>query len=211
MLYQLSIRGSDAYYSLSYPTVILTFLLYTLFPQMRQWRPGQSGTSLSSGMEKMPFQNMPVQRLKVAFLLLDLPWFGLITHSREIQTTDKSHKKKPDVLFPKDDLEMRKVLWFKYVTWNGRGLGEKEEELDKTLNESNIKISAITESKKKLQGTEKTENYMVIYIGANRYTRGQLGVMIWTNTSISNKIEYYKFWNDRIIETRLKIKEVLPR
>ena len=58
----------------------------------------------------MPFQNMPVQRLKVAFLLLDLPWFGLITHSREIQTTDKSHKKKPDVLFPKDDLEMRKVL-----------------------------------------------------------------------------------------------------
>ena len=62
-----------------------------------------------------------------------------------------------------------------------------------------------------MQGTEKTENYMVIYIGANRYTRGQLGVMIWTNTSISNKIEYYKFWNDRIIETRLKIKEVLPR
>jgi len=61
-------------------------------------------------MEKMPSQNMPVQRLKVAFLLLDLPCFGLMTHSREIQTTGKSHKKKPDALFPIYDLEMRKVL-----------------------------------------------------------------------------------------------------
>jgi hypothetical protein len=66
------------------------------------------------------------------------------------------------------------------------------------------------ESKKKLQGTEETENYMVIYSGVNRYTRGQLGVMIWTRKSISNKIEYYKFWNDRIIETRLKIKQIFP-
>jgi hypothetical protein len=63
-----------------------------------------------SGMEKMPSQNMPVQRLKVAFLLLDLPWFGFITHSGEIQTTGKSNKKKPGGLFTKDDLEVRKVL-----------------------------------------------------------------------------------------------------
>jgi hypothetical protein len=66
------------------------------------------------------------------------------------------------------------------------------------------------ESKKKLQGTGETENYMVIYSGVNRYTRDQLGVMIWTSKSIPNKIEYYKFWNDRIIETRLKIKQVFP-
>jgi hypothetical protein len=35
--------------------------------------------------------------------------------------------------------------------------------------------------KKKLQGTEETEICMVIYSAVNRYTRGQLGVMIWTN------------------------------
>lgn len=58
----------------------------------------------------MRSQNMPVESLKVAFLLLDLPCFGLITHSRELQTTGKSHKKRPVGLFPKDDLEMRKVL-----------------------------------------------------------------------------------------------------
>jgi hypothetical protein len=57
-----------------------------------------------------PSQNMPVQRLKVAFLLLHLPCFGLVTHSGEIQTTGKSHKKKTDGLFTNDDLEMRKVV-----------------------------------------------------------------------------------------------------
>jgi len=46
---------------------------------------------------------------------------------------------------------------------------------------------------------------MVIYSGVDRHTRGQSGVMIWIRKSISNKIDYYKFWNDRVIETRLKI------
>jgi hypothetical protein len=32
---------------------------------------------------------------------------------------------------------------FNYATWNIRGLGEKEEELDKILNGNNIKISVI--------------------------------------------------------------------
>jgi len=40
---------------------------------------------------------MPVQRLKVAVLLLDLPCSGPITHSGEILTTGKSHGKKPDI------------------------------------------------------------------------------------------------------------------
>jgi len=39
-----------------------------------------------------------------------------------------------------------------------------------TLNQNNIKISVITESKKKLKGTKQTENYTVIYSGFNRYT-----------------------------------------
>ena len=75
---------------------------------------------------------------KVAVLPLELPWSGLITHSGEILNTGKFNKKKPDGLFPKNDTE--KVLGFKYTTWNVRGLGEKEEELEKTLNENNTKF-----------------------------------------------------------------------
>jgi hypothetical protein len=59
-------------------------------------------------MEKMPSQNMPVQRLKIGVLPFDLPCSGLITHSGDISMTGKSHKKKSDVS-PKDNMEMKKV------------------------------------------------------------------------------------------------------
>ena len=78
----------------------------------------------------------------------------------------------------------KKVSRLKYATWNIRGLGEKEEELDKILNENNIKISVITESKKKLQGTKETKHYTVIYSGVDRHVRGQSGVMIWLHVNI---------------------------
>jgi exonuclease III len=89
---------------------------------------------------------------------------------------------------------MKKVLRLKSATWNVRGLGEKEEKLDKTSNKNSIRISVITEIKKKLQSTKETENCVVIYGEVNRYTIGKSGVMIWVHKSVSNKIEYYKFW-----------------
>ena len=46
----------------------------------------------------MPSPNMPVQRLKVAILPLDLPCYGPVINSGEIFTTGKSHGKKPDRL-----------------------------------------------------------------------------------------------------------------
>ena len=36
----------------------------------------------------------------------------------------------------------------KYATWNVRGIAYKEEELDSILNEKQIKIAAVTESKR---------------------------------------------------------------
>ena len=46
--------------------------------------------------------------------------------------------------------------------------------------------------------------WMGIYSGVDRHTRGQSGVMIWIHKSISNKINHYKFCNNKGIETRLK-------
>jgi len=151
----------------------------------------------------MPSLHMVVQTLKVAILPLDLPCSGPVTNSGEILTPGKSHRKKSDRFSLNDDTDVKKVLRFKYATWNIRGLGQKEE-LDKILNENNIKISVITESKKKLQGTKETEYYTAIYSGVDRHISGQSGVMIWIHKSISNKIDHHKFWNDRVTETRLK-------
>jgi len=47
------------------------------------------------------------------------------------------------------------------------------------LNEKQIKIAAITASKKKFKGAMKTHKYIVIYRGVNRGTRAQVGVMCW--------------------------------
>jgi len=47
-------------------------------------------------MEEMPSLNMPVQRLKVVILPLDLPCSGPVTYAGEILTTSKSHGKKPE-------------------------------------------------------------------------------------------------------------------
>jgi len=80
-------------------------------------------------------------------------------------------------------------LKFKYATWKIRGLGEKAEKLDKILNE-NIKMSVITESKKKLLGTKETEHNTVIYSGVNRHTGGQSGVIIWIHKAISYRIDH---------------------
>jgi hypothetical protein len=92
--------------------------------------------------EEMPSLNMLVHRLKVAILPLDLPCSGLVTHSGEILTTGKSHGKKPDRFSLNDDTNVKKVSRFKYATWNVRGLGEKEEELDTILNKNNINTSS---------------------------------------------------------------------
>jgi len=64
---------------------------------------------------------------------------------------------------------MEKVLRFKCATWNIRGLGEKKEELDRILNENSIKVSVITESKKKLRGTKGTEHYTVMDVMYHKF------------------------------------------
>jgi len=54
--------------------------------------------------------NMPVQRLKVAILPMDLPSSGLIIHSGKILTIAKTLKWMMGRLFPKDNSEMKEVL-----------------------------------------------------------------------------------------------------
>ena len=59
----------------------------------------------------MPSLNMPVHRLKVATLSLDLPCSGTVTNSREIVTTGKSHGKKPGRLEDNIKIVTEEVEW----------------------------------------------------------------------------------------------------
>jgi len=73
-----------------------------------------SGITVLPGMEEMPSLKMPVQRLKVAILPVDLPCSGPVTHSGEILTTGKSHGKKPDRFPLNDNMDVEKVSRFEY-------------------------------------------------------------------------------------------------
>jgi hypothetical protein len=66
-----------------------------------------------------------------------------------------------------------------------------------------IKIAAIAESKRKLKGTMKTNNYIIIHSVLNRSTRPQAGVMIWIHKSIKNTIINYTYESKIIIEVKL--------
>jgi hypothetical protein len=61
-------------------------------------------------MEEMPSLNMPVQKLNVGILPLDLPRSGPVTHSGEILTTGKSHGKKPNRFSLNDDTDVKKTV-----------------------------------------------------------------------------------------------------
>jgi len=75
----------------------------------------------------MPSLNKPVQRLKVATLPLDLPCSGPITHSEEISTTGKSHRKKIVI----DNKIIEQVNSFNYL---GNMISyEKELDIDNKL------------------------------------------------------------------------------
>jgi len=63
----------------------------------------------SPGMEEMPSLNMPVQRLNVAILPLDLPCSEPVTHSGESLTTGKSHGKKQDRFSLSNDFPYKMV------------------------------------------------------------------------------------------------------
>jgi len=73
--------------------------------------------------------------------------------------------------------------------------------MDGVFKEKQIKIAAITESKKKLTGTINTNNY-IIY-GVHQSTQAQAGVMIWIHKSITNTIINSIYWSKTITEVKL--------
>jgi hypothetical protein len=78
-------------------------------------------------------------------------------------------------------------------------------ELDTELKQRGINIAVINETKKKLEGTKETENYIMIYSGAPLNRRASCGVAILVNKKWRNRITSYEYISERIVITKLKI------
>jgi hypothetical protein len=61
-------------------------------------------------MDKMSSLNVPVQRLKVEFLPLDVPCSGPVIHSGEILNTGKAHGKKSVRFSLNEDTDVQMAL-----------------------------------------------------------------------------------------------------
>lgn len=95
----------------------------------------------------------------------------------------------------------------KLGVWNVRGYASKEPELDQLLNERQIKIAVLAETKKKGSGTDMTKNYITIYSGVPKTDRAAAGVMILVHKNFGDRINGYNIWHERIISVRIKLKK----
>lgn len=101
---------------------------------------------------------------------------------------------------------MKKKGILQFATWNVQGLSYKDDQLDDILAKKGIKIAAISETKRKQNGSKETNNYIQLYSGVNRQERARAGVILMIHKSLRSSIDYYKFWNERLIEVRIKLR-----
>ena len=83
----------------------------------------------------------------------------------------------------------------KIATWDVRGLGNKEVELNKTLKQSKIDISVITHANKKLKGTVEFEECIMIYSIVLQNGRAYWRVTILVNNKRKSRIISYNYVN----------------
>jgi exonuclease III len=93
----------------------------------------------------------------------------------------------------------------KIGTWNVRGICNKVEEIKNETKGSELDIITLTETKKKLKGTQELAHFTLIYSGVPQRVRAQSGIAILISHKWKNKIHSYKFINDRIITVKLKV------
>lgn len=92
-----------------------------------------------------------------------------------------------------------KANW-KIATWNVRGLGGKEQELIENLENTNIEIVAITETKKKGKGNQILQNGdLLVYSGVEEKERAKAGVACLIKQSKIPEIRKWKSINERIL------------
>ena len=116
----------------------------------------------------------------------------------KVDHTDDDTRMNKDIAWKKENI-------LKFATWNVQGISHKEDQLDDILAKKGISIAVISETKKKLKGSKETQNYLQFYSGVDSKTRAKAGIMIMLQKRFKFAIDNYIYWNERIIQLRLKL------
>lgn len=90
-------------------------------------------------------------------------------------------------------------------TWNVRGLTHKLPELERELTQMNIDIAALTETKKKLKGSQELDKYIMIYNGVEQNNRAAARVALLICKNLKHRIHNYAFIDERVILARIRV------
>jgi len=73
------------------------------------------------------------------------------------------------------------------------------------LKKANVDIAVIPETKKKLQGSQELEDYILLYSGVPTNQRAFAGIAIMIKAKFRNTIHSYMFVNERTLQLRYKL------
>lgn len=91
-------------------------------------------------------------------------------------------------------------------TWNIQGLNTKKQEVFQIIEEYNMDIIALSETKKKGSGCEEIGKYIHIYSGVSRDKRAKRGVSIAIRKDLKRNIKSWESINENIIRVDIKMK-----
>ena len=95
---------------------------------------------------------------------------ALVRRSDEIIITGK-RSRKPDGHTVDGQGTKRNMNQVLLATWNVRGLNNKETEILNEMKRKKANIMVLTETKKKIKGTQDIDDYLLIYQGVERHQR----------------------------------------
>ena len=89
--------------------------------------------------------------------------------------------------------------------WNVRVYMAKRNCCRKNYKKANVDIAVIPERKKKLKGSQKLDDYILLYSGVPTNRRAAAGIAIMFKAKFKKRIHSYVFVNGRILQLRYKL------
>ncbi|XP_030763567.1 craniofacial development protein 2-like [Sitophilus oryzae] len=86
-----------------------------------------------------------------------------------------------------------------FATWNVQGIRLKKDIIAAEMQKQNMYLIALTETKKKGQGTENVGEYIHLYTGVAKEKRAARGVSVLIKKSWKNKIKNWEAVNENIL------------
>jgi len=88
----------------------------------------------------------------------------------------------------------------KFGTWNVQGCINKMEEIIREINIMKMDVVVLTETKKKVTGSEAVGNYIHLFSGVKKYERAKRGVSILINKKWKGSIKNWEAIDERTLK-----------